>query len=146
MSNFFPPSINVNIEENEKKWQISKKEIVRPSVQSRCVGRTKFRSLTPCISQQDNVRRHVYQPVNISLWNWLSCPTHLLMTPPVFWLSVVAIEDAWPVWAAFRSFEEVEICYDSWLAPEDVSFPRNGIHILSKRWGKVVTSDGQYFE
>jgi len=35
---------------------------------------------------------------------------------------------------------------DDWIASKDESFFRRGIHMLSERWEKVVTSDGHYFE
>jgi len=35
---------------------------------------------------------------------------------------------------------------DDWIASKDEAFFRRGIHILPKRWKKVVPSDGHYFE
>ena len=47
----------------------------------------------------------------------------------------------------FCSYEEVKKLIDSWIASKDISFFRDGIRQLPKRWEKVVSSgDGQYFE
>ena len=48
----------------------------------------------------------------------------------------------------FRSYGEVKKCIDSWIAPKDASYFRDGIRHLPERWKKVVTvtSNGEYFE
>ncbi|KAG5327623.1 MOS1T transposase, partial [Pseudoatta argentina] len=46
----------------------------------------------------------------------------------------------------FHSYEEAQKWIDSWIASKDMSFFRRGIHVLSERWEKVVSSDGQYFK
>ena len=45
----------------------------------------------------------------------------------------------------FRFYEETKKWIDSWIALKDMSFFRRGIQILSERWAKVLSSDGQYF-
>ena len=32
-----------------------------------------------------------------------------------------------------------------WIASKDIQFFHGGIHLLSKRWQKVMDSDGQFF-
>jgi len=42
----------------------------------------------------------------------------------------------------FTSYEDTKNCIDDWIASKDEAFFRRGIHMLSERWEKVVTSDG----
>jgi len=46
----------------------------------------------------------------------------------------------------FTSYEDCKKWLDSWIASKDESFFQHGIRKLPERWGKVVASDGQYFE
>jgi len=46
----------------------------------------------------------------------------------------------------FTSYEDTKNWVDSWIASKDEAFFRRGIRMLPETWGKVVTSDGQYFE
>ena len=46
----------------------------------------------------------------------------------------------------FQSYEDAKKWLDSWIASKDESFFRGGIEKLPERWGKVVASDGQYFD
>ena len=46
----------------------------------------------------------------------------------------------------FRSYEDIEKCLVSWIAPKGEHYCRNGIRALPEGWAKVVANDGQYFE
>jgi len=46
----------------------------------------------------------------------------------------------------FTSYEDIKNCINDWIASKDEACFRRGIHMLSKRWEKVVASDGHYFE
>jgi len=46
----------------------------------------------------------------------------------------------------FTLYEDTKNWVDSWIASKDEEFFRRGIRMLPERWGKVVASDGQYFE
>lgn len=46
----------------------------------------------------------------------------------------------------FTSYEDIKNWVDSWIASKDEEFFRRGIRMLPERWGKVVASDGHYFE
>jgi len=46
----------------------------------------------------------------------------------------------------FTSYEDTKNCINDWIASKDEAFFQRDIHMLPKRWKKVVASDGHYFE
>ena len=46
----------------------------------------------------------------------------------------------------FTSYENTKNRVDLWITLKDEVFFRRGIRMLPERWGKVVSSGGQYFE
>jgi len=46
----------------------------------------------------------------------------------------------------FTSYEDIKNCIDDWIASKDEAFFQRDIHMLPKRWEKVMASDGHYFE
>ena len=95
-----------------------------------------------------NARPHVAKPVKTYLetHQWVVLPHSPYSpdrTPSDFYLfrsMAYGLADQ-----CFYSYEESKKWIDSWIASKDMSFFRRGIHILSERWEKVVSSDGQYF-
>lgn len=46
----------------------------------------------------------------------------------------------------FKSYEDVEKWLSEWFASKQEKFFWYGIHNLPERWGKCITSNGNYFE
>lgn len=46
----------------------------------------------------------------------------------------------------FKIYEEIKKSLDEWIASKDEHFFYRGIHLLPKKWEKVIASDGKYFE
>ncbi|XP_015189841.1 PREDICTED: uncharacterized protein LOC107073667, partial [Polistes dominula] len=94
----------------------------------------------------ENDRPHVAKPVKIYLeiLRWEVLP-HLPYSPDIapsdfhlFRSIAHGLADQ-----RFHSYEETKKWVDSWIASKDMSFFQRGIHILSERWEKVVSSDGK---
>ncbi|KAG5318765.1 MOS1T transposase, partial [Pseudoatta argentina] len=94
---------------------------------------------------QTTLRPHVAKPVKTYLetLKWEVLP-HPLYSPDIapsdfhlFRSMAHGLADR-----RFHSYEEAQKWIDSWIASKDMSFFRRGIHVLSERWEKVVSSDG----
>ena len=101
------------------------------------------------ILQHDNARPHVAKVVNKYL---KTLNREVLLYPPhspdiapsdyhLFRSMAHGLADQ-----RSRSYEKAKNWIDSWIASKDDQFYKRGIHILPKRWEKIVASDGQYFE
>jgi len=44
------------------------------------------------------------------------------------------------------SFEDIKEWFDDWIVSKEPKFFYHGIHLLAKKWEKVVASKGQDFE
>lgn len=101
------------------------------------------------ILQHDNARPHVAQPVKTYLetlkWEVLPHPPYSPDIAPsdyhLFRSMTHGLADQ-----HFHSYEEAKKWVDDWIEAKPVEFFRNGIRMLPERWGKVVASDGQYFQ
>lgn len=97
----------------------------------------------------DNVRPHVAKPVKTYLetlkWDVLPHPPYSPDIAPsdfhLFRSMAHGLADQ-----QFNSYEDIEKWLDLWITSKDEHFYREGIRALPKRWEKVVTNDGQYFE
>ncbi|KAG5325795.1 MOS1T transposase, partial [Pseudoatta argentina] len=98
---------------------------------------------------QTTLRPHVAKPVKTYLetLKWEVLP-HPLYSPDIapsdfhlFRSMAHGLADR-----RFHSYEEAQKWIDSWIASNDMSFFRRGIHVLPERWEKVVSRDGQYFK
>ena len=102
------------------------------------------------ILQHDNPRPHVAKPVNTYLetYEWEVVP-HLPyspdMAPSDYYLFRLLLAHGLAD-QQFRSYEDIERWFDSWIASKDGHFYRNSIRALPKRWAKVVANNRQHFE
>ena len=101
------------------------------------------------ILQHDNARPHVAKPVKTYLetlkWEVLPHRPYSPDTAPSNYYLLRSMAHGLAD-QQFRSYEDIEKWFDSWIASKDEQFYNNGIRALPKRWAKVVAYDGQYFE
>jgi len=101
------------------------------------------------ILQYDNARPHVAKSVKTYLealkWKILPHPLYSSDIAPsdyhLFRSMAHSLADQ-----HLRSYEEIKVWIDMWIASKDDQFFRRGIRTLPERWEKVTASDGQYFE
>jgi len=94
----------------------------------------------------DNARPHVAALVKTYLetlkWEVLSHPSY---SP-----DIAPSDSLVPTYSLseqhFTSYEDTKNWIDDWIVSKDEAFFRRDIHILLKRWEKIVASDGHYFE
>lgn len=101
------------------------------------------------ILQHDNARPHVAQPVKTYLetlkWEVLPHPPYSPDIAPSDYHLFRSMTHGL-AYQHFHSYEEAKKWVDDWIEAKPVEFFRNGIRMLPERWGKVVASDGQYFQ
>ena len=97
----------------------------------------------------DNARPHVAKPVKKYLegvdWEVLLHPPYSPDIAPSDYHLFRSMQSAL-TGERFTSHESVENWLNEWIKSKEPDFFRRGIRMLPERWGKVVASDGAYFE
>ena len=101
------------------------------------------------IFHHDNARPHVAAPVKNYLensgWEILPHPPYSPDLAPSDYHLFRSMQNALSG-IRFTSVQGIRNWLDDFLAAKPAQFYWDGIHKLPERWGKVVVSDGQYFE